>query len=189
TDRRTARQLVAASTTGTGGRSRRWLMVGIVGIAALALVVFGVFWLRRPSARTDGTPPATVAPTVAPTPIVTTIDVPGTQAFVDSRVACKQGNVLDITATGTVQHNVSTPSSSVGPEGSPDAALRQFNVAGLPNANHAALFASLDRKQPFVVVGQSLRFTCPGAGELFLGINDAGVDNNGGKFTATITQR
>lgn len=189
TDRRTARQLVAATTTGTGGQSRRWLMVGIVGIAALALVVFGVFWLRRPSATTDGTPPATVAPTVAPTPIVTTIDVPGTQAFVDSRVACKQGNVLDITATGTVQHNVSTPSSSVGPEGSPDAALRQFNVAGLPNANHAALFASLDRKQPFVVVGQSLRFTCPGAGELFLGINDAGVDNNGGKFTATITQR
>ena len=191
TDRRAARQLAAPGTTSTPGPPRRWLVVGLVGVTALALIVFGVLWLRRPTTTTAGTAPATVAPaltTAAPTPTVTTVDVPGTQAFVDSRVACRQGEVLDITATGTVLHNVAT-ASGVGPGGSPDPALRQFNVAGLQNANHAALFASLDRKQPFVVVGQSLRFTCPGAGELFFGINDAGVDNNGGKFTATITQR
>ncbi len=183
TDRRTARQLVAADSTTNTGQTRRWLVLGVVGLVALALVVLGVLWLRR-SPASDGTSTTTAAPT----PIVTSVDVPGTQAFTDSGVACKPGAVLDITATGTVQHNVAGP-SSVGPEGSPDPAARQFNVAGLANANHAALFASLDRKAPFVVVGQSLRFTCPGAGELFFGINDIGVDNNGGKFVATITQR
>ncbi|MGB8383317.1 MAG: hypothetical protein WCG47_19060, partial [Dermatophilaceae bacterium] len=167
------------------GQSRRWIALAIASVAVLALLVLGVLWLRRPSDVTVS-PTGTVSQTnatVAPT--VTTVDVPGNQSFVDTKVACKQGAVLDITATGTVVHNVAT-SSGVGPDGASDPALRQFNVPGLPNANHAALIGSLDRNAPFVVAS-TLRFTCPTAGELFLGVNDVGVANNSGAFSATIT--
>ena len=167
------------------GQSRRWIALAIASVAVLALLVLGVLWLRRPSDVTVS-PTGTVSQTnatVAPT--VTTVDVPGNQSFVDTKVACKQGAVLDITATGTVVHNVAT-SSGVGPDGASDPALRQFNVPGLPNANHAALIGSLDRNAPFVVAS-ALRFTCPTAGELFLGVNDVGVANNSGAFSATIT--
>lgn len=188
TDHRTGRGLPGARAAAeTPGPPRRWIALAIASVAVLALLVLGVLWLRRPSDVTVS-PTGTVSPTnatVAPT--VTTVDVPGNQSFVDTKVACKQGAVLDITATGTVLHNVAT-SSGVGPDGAPDPALRQFNVPGLPNANHAALIGSLDRKAPFLI-GSTLRFTCPTTGELLLGVNDMGVDNNGGKFVATITQR
>ena len=153
------------------GQPRRWIALVIAGVAVLALIGLGVLLLLRPSAVT----------------VSTTVDVPGNQAFVDTTVACTQGQVLDITATGTVLHNAATTSSGVGPDGAPDPALRQFNVAGLPNANHAALIGSLDRNAPFVVAS-TLRFTCPTAGELFLGVNDVGVANNSGAFSATITK-
>ncbi len=34
------------------------------------------------------------------------------------------------------------------------------------------MIGSLDKAQPFFVVGSALAFTCPTAGELYLGVND-----------------
>ena len=80
-------------------------------------------------------------------------------------------------------------SGAVGPYGDSNPDLLQFNVPGLPNVNHAALIGSVDRKQPFFVVGKKATLQCLSAGRLFLGINDIDVTNNSGKFTATIKQR
>ncbi len=122
-------------------------------------------------------------------PAERTVEIPATQAWTDTHVDCQSGKLLELTATGTVLHNKSTSLSAVGPDGDSNPDLRQFNVPGLPNANHAALIGSIDRQQPFFVVGKSATLQCLRTGSLFLGINDIGVTNNSGEFTVTIKQR
>ena len=118
-----------------------------------------------------------------------TIEVPAAQAWTDTHVDCQTGKLLEVSATGTALANKSRSSSAVGPAGDSNPDLLQFNVPGLPNVNHAALIGSVDRKQPFFVVGKKATLHCLSAGRLFLGINDIDVTNNSGKFTATIKQR
>jgi hypothetical protein len=117
-----------------------------------------------------------------------TIEVPAAQAWTDTHVDCQTGKLLEISATGTALPNKSRSSSAVGPDGDSNPDLLQFNVPGLPNVNHAALIGSIDREQPFFVVGKGATLHCLRAGRLFLGINDVGVTNNSGEFTATIKQ-
>jgi hypothetical protein len=76
----------------------------------------------------------------------------------------------------------------VGPDGLSDPKYHQWNVAGLPDANTVAAIGSLDKQSPFVV-GSGTTYTCGRDGDLFLGINDIGVANNAGHFSATITHR
>jgi hypothetical protein len=116
---------------------------------------------------------------------VRTVEIPATQAWTDTHVACRAGAVFEITASGTILHNKTTSQSAVGPDGDPNPDLRQFNVPGLPNVNHAALIGSIDQKQPSFV-GKQATFRCTTTGGLFLGINDAGLNNNSGHFTAVI---
>jgi tetratricopeptide (TPR) repeat protein len=118
-----------------------------------------------------------------------TVEIPATQAWTDTHVDCQSGKLLEIAATGTVLHNKSTSLSAVGPDGDSNPDLRQFNVPGLSTANHAALIGSIDRQQPFFVVGKTATLQCLRTGSLFLGINDIGVTNNSGEFTVTIKQR
>ena len=115
--------------------------------------------------------------------------MPAAQAWTDTHVDCQTGKLLEVSATGTALANKSRSSSAVGPDGDSNPDLLQFNVPGLPNVNHAALIGSVDRKQPFFVVGKRATLHCLSAGRLFLGINDIDVTNNSGKFTATIKQR
>ena len=113
--------------------------------------------------------------------------VPGVQSWTYTGVHCRTGAVLEITATGTVHYN---RAASAGPAGDPDSSLRRYNVSGLAGANHAGLIGSFDRRQPYFVVGSEATLECrAGDRNLFLGINDAYVDDNSGKFTAIIKQR
>jgi hypothetical protein len=101
------------------------------------------------------------------------------------------GQVLDISATGTVLHNKDSADSTVSPDGLTDPAYRKYNVAGLPDANTVALIGSFDREQPFFVVGSGKTITCPVVGRLFLGVNDiglVGIGGNSGEFSVTITR-
>ncbi len=116
------------------------------------------------------------------------LSIPATAVWTGTGVQCAVGSVVDIGATGSVLLNVSK-NEPVGPDGAERPDLRKFNVKGLPDANHGALIGSIGGTQPYFVVGSSLALTCPAAGELFLGINDAGVDNNGGAFEASITRQ
>lgn len=116
---------------------------------------------------------------------VRTVEIPATQAWTDTHIACRAGAVFDITANGTILHNNTTSQSAVGPDGDSNPDLRKFNIPGLPNVNHAALIGSIDRKQPSFV-GKQATYRCTTTGGLFLGINDAGLNNNSGHFTAVI---
>ena len=116
---------------------------------------------------------------------VRTVEIPANQAWTDTHVVCRAGAVFEITANGTILHNNTTSQSAVGPDGDSNPDLRQFNAPGLPNVNHAALIGSIDRKQPSFV-GKQATYRCSTTGSLFLGINDAGLNNNSGHFTAVI---
>src|SRR4029453_17236423 len=85
-------------------------------------------------------------------------------------------------------HDRNSAASAVDPDGLTDPGYHQYNVPGLPDANTVALIGSIAQEKPYLLVGTGTTYECPGDGTLFLGINDVGVDNNSGEFSATITQ-
>ena len=114
------------------------------------------------------------------------VQIPANQPWTDTQVACQEGDMLDVTAIGSIFHNTSDPKSAVGPDGSTDRALRKYNVPGLPDANHGSLIGRVgDTGDPFFV-GSRGSYLCERAGTLFLRINDTGVANNSGAFVATV---
>jgi hypothetical protein len=115
------------------------------------------------------------------------VAIPATQQWTDTRVDCSTGDVLDISASGTVLHAEGDAANAVDPDGTDDPVYREFNVPQLPDANFAALIGSVDQQEPFFVVGKGTSYECPRDGALFLGINDVGVDNNSGEFEATVS--
>jgi hypothetical protein len=162
-------------------------------IVALVLVIgllgYLGWWYTQRSADQDGNASPTTTTTSqatsdAPAVVSQQITVPGNKAWTGTGVACEPGKSVQLVASGTVFHD---PTDGVGPDGSTNTALREFNLPGLPDANHGALVASLDAKAPFTVVGGSATYTCAATGELFLGPNDSGVDNNHGEWTVTVT--
>jgi hypothetical protein len=177
------------------GFGKRLVVVGVIDAALIIAAVGVVRW--RSSAEdaqsqgqtvpttpsTGSSATATSAPAV---PAARTITVPGAQAWTETGLTCEPGLILEITATGTTLHDVKHPELAVGPDGSTNPAYHQFNVDGLPDANHMTLIARLDQAQPFVV-GSFHTYSCPERGRLLLGVNDKGVANNSGAFIATIT--
>jgi CHAT domain-containing protein len=169
-------------------------LVGRLVAAAVVLALLGwVGWwvAHRPTEDTGNDTPvvttsstAEATTTAAPTVVSHQVTVAGNQSWTDAGVACEPGKSVQLAATGTVYHD---PTNGVGPEGATNPDLRQFNLPGLSDANHSGLVASLDKKAPFTVVGSSATYDCAAAGELYLGPNDGGVDNNHGEWTVTVT--
>jgi hypothetical protein len=122
-----------------------------------------------------------------PGPSEWSVEILATQAWTDTRVDCKAGDVLEIAATGTAYHRLGGRGFS--PDGNPDPKARGANVKGLRDVNHAALIGSIDGEPPYFPVGKKKTYICDAVGRLFLGINDNGVDNNRGKFVARIKER
>ncbi len=114
------------------------------------------------------------------------VTVPATTRWTDTGVQCASGTIVAIAATGSIVLNTSNGNNAP-PDGDERPELHKYNVKGLPDANHGALIGSIDEAQPYFVVGSSRELTCPATGELFLGVNDAGLTNNSGAFQVTIT--
>ena len=113
--------------------------------------------------------------------------VPGTESWTDTGIDLSIDDMVSIEAEGAV-----TPSTDnephVGPDGVPDRPSAQvYNVEGLEEENHASLIGRIGESGAPFLVGSELSFTADTEGRLFLGINDDGVKNNAGAFTATIT--
>jgi hypothetical protein len=149
-------------------RRRMWL--GLTGITAAVAVGGFLGWRAN-----------------HPGPSEWSVEILATQAWTDTRVDCKAGDVLEIAATGTAYHRLGGRGFS--PNGNPDPKVRKFNVEGLRDVNHAALIGSIDGQPPYFPVGKKKTYMCDAVGRLFLGINDKGVDNNRGKFVARIKER
>lgn len=159
----------------------RYRRVAAIGGAIAVATAAAVLLLPRggPPPSTETTPPA--AQTFQPVQLA----VPADQAWTATGVSCAPGDVLSVTATGVVMHGTD-PTATATPDGLEEPWFHQFNVPGLPDANTAGLIGSLDEEQDFFVVGSGVEYECPRAGELFLGINDIGLDGNSGSWTATI---
>jgi hypothetical protein len=98
----------------------------------------------------------------------------------------KVNDDVNITASGTVFPNTANRSLAAGPDGVPNQPqIRQFDV--VPGVDHSGLIGRVGTNGSPFVVGHADRFTAAIAGPLFLGINDTGVDNNDGAFTARVT--
>jgi len=114
-----------------------------------------------------------------------TVTVDGRRQWTDTGVDLAAGNRVSITATGSVVYG---PSGSTGPNGVAERRdLQQFNV--LNDQNHAGLIGRVGENGTAFAVGSDLSSTNLPAGRLFLGVNDEGVDNNGGAFTAVVIVR
>jgi len=91
------------------------------------------------------------------------------------------GELVVLTATGQVVHSIELGQKS-GPDGDPG---KRYPTNVLPEADHNALIGRIGARDPFLV-GSSTEFAARGDGRLWLGVNDAGVDNNSGAFTAHV---
>jgi hypothetical protein len=160
-----ARELSQRANRQLVRRRSRWRW-GLVGIAAA--IAIGIFLGWRLAERP--------------------VEIPATRAWTDTRVDCKAGDVLEIAATGSIAHKPG--GDLVDPDGDPDPRVRDTHPkAPMPKVNHAALIGSIDGQPPYFQVGKEETYSCDAGGRLFLGINDEGVVNNSGEFSATIKRR
>ncbi len=100
--------------------------------------------------------------------------MPGDTRWLASGVTCAPGTTVDISASGTIQHD-QTAGSTVGPDGLTEERYHKYNVEGLPDANTAGLIGGIDETDPFFI-GSGVSYDCPRDGELTLGINDINLD-------------
>ena len=115
-----------------------------------------------------------------------TVVVPGTDQWTDTGIDLKIDDTVSIEADGEV-----TPSAGGvplhGPDGVPDGRGQQYNLEGLEEANHNSLIGRIGEDGAPFQVGSQLLSKADTDGRLFLGVNDVGVANNAGEFTATVT--
>ena len=149
---------------------------GIIAAIAVAAGAAAVFLPRAIN------PPPTSEPTA---PSTFQVSVPADRDWTATGVYCSAGDIFGLTATGHILHE-DNPNSTVSPDGLADPSYHQYNVPGLPDAGTAGLIGSLDREQQFFFVGSATDYTCPRAGQLYLGINDRGLAGNSGAWTASI---
>jgi hypothetical protein len=125
--------------------------------------------------------------TAQPSPAILTkvVTVPADQPWTDTGVDFEPAERISIKATGSVQYV--RGGSFVGPEG--DSRRDPHHVNILSAAPHAALIGKVGAGGRPFSVGSSLSTTVGEKGRLFLGLNDAEVDNNSGMLTVSIEVR
>jgi len=112
------------------------------------------------------------------------LDVPGSVAWTDSGLSLKAGQPFTVHATGQVSFVPNGP--LVGPNGASDL---HPGVCVLPGATrHAGLIGRIGATaaDPAFFVGENFTGVADRGGELYLGINDTGVDNNYGSFHISV---
>ena len=125
------------------------------------------------------------APCGAEPPRTSNVVVPSTEVWTDTGIDVAVGDTLSIEAHGAITHSPGGPLLS--PDGDPALAGHPSNVAGLEEANHAALIGRIGEDGAPFVVGRDRTISVEIEGRLYLGINDVGVDNNAGEFVGFIT--
>ena len=130
---------------------------------------------------------AMLAQTPAPT-LATELDVPSTEAWVDTGLDLRPGDALTISASGTLKVRNGKSISSVTAAGANRGYRDLLKAYPVNEAGQGALIGrigSSDAATPFLV-GASKSWTSPRVGRLFLGINKTGNDAPDGTFHVKI---
>jgi hypothetical protein len=160
--------------------SRRGWLVAAAAFAVVVIVGFGASLIATDNNNAPAVPGAETAPV--------SVVVPGTEQWTDTGIDLSIDDTVLIEADGAVTPSETSSVIPVNdPDGNTDPAARHFNVEGLEEANHAALIGRIGEDGAPFQVGSQLLTEVDTEGRLFLGINDSGVGNNAGEFTATIT--
>jgi hypothetical protein len=113
------------------------------------------------------------------------ITVSPKQAWTATGLTVRKGEVLGINATGEVQLSSDTNDVAT-PFGSKSG--RKATNAPVPNVPAGALIGRIGTNgQPFAI-GSGVQVPMPAAGQLFLGVNDDGYEDNQGEFRVDITR-
>jgi hypothetical protein len=112
------------------------------------------------------------------------ISVSPKQAWTATGLTVRKGEVVTFNATGEVQ--LSGDSNDVATAFGSKSGRKATN-APLPNALAGALIGRIGNGQPFAI-GSGVSVPMPAAGQLFLGINDDGYEDNQGEFRVDVTR-
>ena len=135
--------------------------------------------LARPDGSSAGTSGSTGAPEGAG------IAVNGNQAWTPTGMTVRRGEVLNFNTTGEIRLS-GDASDMASPAGSRSG--RYAPNAPLPKNFAGALIARVGNNGEPFPIGNDTRVTMPADGQLFLGINDDAVGDNGGGFRVQITR-
>jgi hypothetical protein len=161
-----------AAPAPAGGRR-----TGVIFGAAVVVVVVGIIAVVA-SRGGGGNKVTTIGPKA--------VAVDGKVAFTDTGITLKNGDDVTITATGIVFPNTGARDIQATPDGVPNRPdIRQFNK--VPNVDHSGLIGRIGDNGSLFVVGHRDAFKNVADGQLFLGINDQGLENNDGSFQAQVT--
>lgn len=115
-------------------------------------------------------------------PIDAMVRVPGDQPWTDTGIDVEAGELVRIMATGEVFHSTENGEKS-GPDGKPGTGDYPTNV--IEGVDHNTLIGRVGATDPFEV-GSSKEFAARRDGRLWLRVNDAGIENNSGEFSAHV---
>lgn len=109
------------------------------------------------------------------------VAIPGTVQWTDTGIDLAAGDHAAVTATGMVAHG---GGGEYGPAGDP--ALSNFGSNVVNCVGHVALIGRVGALGDPFYVGPDTSFAATRSDRLYLGVNDTGVDNNGGSFAAEV---
>ncbi|MFE6253780.1 CHAT domain-containing protein [Agromyces sp. NPDC057865] len=168
-----------------------WLIVLIVvlGLVIGGGIVYALVPKPGPSPEGNGSQP-TGEP--APTPRAV-VSVPGAGPDVVTDLQCAAGEVVAMSATGTVDQDTAVGDPLFGPEGytGPPAGYRAVYPEFAPGALVGGLLPvdGTDLFGGFADDGTGTfraEYTCPAAGTIWLGVNDPVLFDNAGSFDVSI---
>jgi hypothetical protein len=180
-----------------GGGGRRWVPWLIVLSLVLAVLVGGgILFVQflADDGQGPGPDPTDAQQTDEPTPRAT-VNVPGAGPDIDTGVQCAAGEVVVMTATGTVDQDTAVPDPLFGPDGylGPPSGYRAVYADYPPGALVGGLLPvdEVDTFDGFVDDGTGTstyraEYSCPVAGTIWLGVNDPILFDNAGGFDVAI---
>jgi hypothetical protein len=126
-------------------------------------------------------------------PVVEHIQVPSDQAFTPTTIELRSGQIVTISATGTIHFgggkiSKMTPKGIAWGKACSAIASHQTPAPPWPAEGHRcwSLIAKVGFGQPFEI-GTQGEFRVGTPGELFLGVNDNSIGDNYGKWSTTVT--
>jgi hypothetical protein len=139
--------------------------------------------LSHTDAAASATAGTTGAANTAP-PAGGGIVVSGRQPWTSTGITVRRGEVWNFNTTGEIQLSADT-NDIAAPAGSKSG--RYAATAPLPRNFAGALIGRIGTGAPFPI-GNSGTITMPATGQLFLGVNDDGFDDNNGEFRVELTR-